>query len=191
MEVIGELLYLTDPYIYPYWFDGDITKGRQELARLCKTKGSVFYYKNIIVAEMQGQIIGMACYFDDKADMTYAYEEEKLKNKRCVRVFDEYLHGLNGEQQKDIVNISNICVFEPFRRHGVATKLLKHLFKKYDNGKTVFQIEVVARNTPAIKLYKTQGFAKVKEYNGFSATKKVKCFLIRRYPSASATILKP
>ena len=183
-EKIGQLLYLTDPYIYPYWFDGDINVGSKELAKLCMVKNNVYFYKHIAVAEIDGQIVGAICYFDDKADLSYDYQKEKDKNPNCALVVKDYLQGLKKEQESNVVNISNVCVFEKFRLHGVATKLLKYVIKKYNDNKTIFQIEVVAANTPALTLYTELGFEKIKEYFGFCPTEKLKCFLIRKFPDA-------
>lgn len=177
---IGLLLYLTDPYIYPYWFGDNAQVGAATLAKLCQTKNCVFYYKNIAVAQLDGQIVGAICFFDDKADLSYSYAAQIENNKRTVDVVEGYLNGLVREQKPGIVNISNVCVFEPYRRRGVASALLQFVLDKYKNVDTIFQIEVVADNAPARALYAAFGFERVKKYFGFCMSKKLPCLLIQK-----------
>ncbi len=72
-------------------------------------------------------------------------------------------HNVLGE-----VYITNVAVFEKFRRKGVAKKLIDALLKtaKAENGNFV-TLEVRKSNIPAVSLYEKCGFEKVGERKNF------------------------
>lgn len=72
-------------------------------------------------------------------------------------------HNVLGE-----VYITNVAVFEKFRRKGVAKKLIDALLEsaKAENGNFV-TLEVRESNIPAVSLYEKCGFEKVGERKNF------------------------
>ena len=72
-------------------------------------------------------------------------------------------HNVLGE-----VYITNVAVFEKFRRNGVAKKLIDALLEsaKAENGNFV-TLEVRKSNIPAVSLYEKCGFEKVGERKNF------------------------
>lgn len=72
-------------------------------------------------------------------------------------------HNVLGE-----VYITNVAVFEKFRRKGVAKKLIDTLLEsaKAENGNFV-TLEVRESNIPAVFLYEKCGFEKVGERKNF------------------------
>ena len=72
-------------------------------------------------------------------------------------------HNVLGE-----VYITNVAVFEKFRRKGVAKKLIDALLEsaKAENGNFV-TLEVRKSNIPAVSLYEKCGFEKVGERKNF------------------------
>lgn len=64
--------------------------------------------------------------------------------------------------------ILNIAVDEPYRRHGLATELMKAMLGfGIENGMSLFTLEVRAGNTPAINLYRNCGFVPVGVRKGY------------------------
>lgn len=56
-------------------------------------------------------------------------------------------------------NIDNVVVAEPFRRHGVAQKLMQELLALGEaQGVEAFTLEVRVSNAPAIHVYEKMGF---------------------------------
>ena len=72
-------------------------------------------------------------------------------------------HNVLGE-----VYITNVAVFEKFRRKGIAKKLIDALLEsaKAENGNFV-TLEVRKSNIPAVSLYEKCGFEKVGERKNF------------------------
>ena len=50
MEEIARLIYQTDPYIYPYWFNNNEDEAVRVLVPLIQERGFIFYYENFYVA---------------------------------------------------------------------------------------------------------------------------------------------
>ena len=50
MEDIAKLLYDTDPYIYPYWFNNDIEEAANVIAPRMYEDGFIFNYENCYIA---------------------------------------------------------------------------------------------------------------------------------------------
>lgn len=63
----------------------------------------------------------------------------------------------------DRIEINQITVFDNYRRHGYASKLMRYLLKKNKN----ISLEVKCDNIPAIKLYEKFGFKKVAVRKGY------------------------
>lgn len=58
-------------------------------------------------------------------------------------------------------DITNVCVDQPFRRRGVAVKLLDTLIREAASlGVTQIHLEVRMSNTPAVALYEQLGFVR-------------------------------
>lgn len=65
-------------------------------------------------------------------------------------------------------HILNICVAEPFRRHGIGSGLLEHLLE-FAKGLGVLDVflEVRPSNNVAIRLYQSRGFSQIGVRRGY------------------------
>ena len=63
LSQIAELIYNTDPYIYPYWFDNDEDKCKEFFKEAILQEGFLFHYDNLYVAHdiTTNEIIGVIC----------------------------------------------------------------------------------------------------------------------------------
>ena len=61
LKQAAKLIYLTDPYIYPYWFEDNIEKGIQTLTQMLQ-EPTIFSYKNCIAAIVNKQVVGLIVY---------------------------------------------------------------------------------------------------------------------------------
>lgn len=61
----------------------------------------------------------------------------------------------------NITHIQSLVVHPDFFRRGIASQLIEFVFNRYDNP--TFTVETGAANAPAITLYESFGFKKVKQ----------------------------
>lgn len=171
LEKIAELIFYTDDYIYPYWFE-TVEKCKSELPRLMKEDKFYFNLDNIYIAvNSDNVVLGLICIVDKSTDLSYDYEPLKNINERYRFTIEHYIFGLIEEvKEADFAYISNICVDPKFRDLHVGTFLINHLLELYKKKKfEEIVLDVLAENPRAIHLYEKMGFRKSSDdFEGFS-----------------------
>lgn len=186
LKDIAELIYSTDDYIYPYWFE-TIDKCREELSVLLVEENFFFNINNLYVAvdKLNNKIVGVLCILDKDIDFEYDYEKLRNYNERYRFTIDNYVMGLIKEvKESEFAYISNVCIHKDYRGKKIGNKLISHVIdiyaNKYFNG--IF-LDVLANNPGAIKLYQNLGFEQFTEiFSGFNAPNEEKpdVFSMRR-----------
>lgn len=166
LEEVAELIYKTDPYIYPYWFK-NLESGRNVLVELIKTDGSVFNFRNILIAKIKNKIVGILIYLNEDSDLTFNYEKYIKINKHFKYTIKKYVLHLKDNIQNNVVYIPNVCVNEDFRNKKVATSLIDYLKKLYP--KNDLMLHCLKKNIPALTLYNKTDFRIIKEFKGFNS----------------------
>ena len=187
LKDIAELIYSTDDYIYPYWFE-TIEKCREELSVLLVEENFFFNINNLYVAvdEVNDKIVGVLCILDKDVDFEYNYENLRNYNERYRFTIDNYVMGLIKEvKESEFAYISNVCIHKDYRGKKIGNKLISHVIdiyaNKYFNG---ILLDVLANNPGAIKLYQNLGFEKFTEiFSGFNAPNEEKpdVFSMKRF----------
>ena len=169
---IAELLYKTDPYIYPYWF-GSLDNCLKELTPLLLEDKFFFNINNLYVAYKidTNEIIGVTCIVDKSIDLDYDYSNLKNKNERYKFTIENYVEGLIKEvNESTFAYISNVCVDEKYRGQHIGRYMLTKIIEVYKNK--LFKeivLDVLADNPGAIKLYQNLGFEQFTEnFKGFN-----------------------
>ncbi|MFW6034996.1 MAG: ribosomal protein S18-alanine N-acetyltransferase [Halothermotrichaceae bacterium] len=76
-----------------------------------------------------------------------------------AEINDKIIAYVGGWIILDELHITNLAVIPEYRRHGIARKLINALIaKSKDKGAVRATLEVRVSNTPAINLYKKNGF---------------------------------
>ena len=169
-------IYDADRFIYPEAFGEDRELATKAIKRLIGMDGSLFDYRNLIVARYNGQVCGVCLIYDGQSKW-YAEAIKKrigkdLLPERIEEGFNhaskEYFEKLTPEMLgKDTVELVAFSVEEGFRRKLVGKRMLEAVIQKYQ-GKTII-LDVLARNKEAIRLYENVGFAKQgKVFPGFA-----------------------
>lgn len=165
LKQIAELIYLTDVYIYPYWFN-TIENAINELTEIVESEDTIYSYKNCVVAKADNKIVGVIVFFDDGSNIDNDYSKWN-KSFNADYTIKNYIKPLIDECKKfKFVSIPNVAVLPEYRRCGIATKMFEKVFSLYKNKP--FVLEVLEENVPALKLYQKLGFKIDKEYNGFN-----------------------
>lgn len=178
LEEISELLYLTDEYIYPYWF-GNLENCKKELPELIIQEKFFFNVNNLYIGidQSNGKIVGLVCIVDKNVDLSYDYSELIKHNDRYEFTINNYIKGLIDEvKEADFAYISNVCVSPLYRGKHIGSMMIKNIIEIYK--KSVFDeivLDVLADNPGAIKLYQNMGFEQFTEtFKGFNDPNKEK-----------------
>lgn len=165
LDQVAKLIYLTDPYIYPDWFDS-IEDGIKVIKRMIELP-SLYNKENVTVAVLEsgfvlGVLVAKQAPFIEEIENAYlAFEKAGVKSDdRTKTVYNDYYSKLGNEE--DGYHISNVTVDENYRKRGIATALIKHAIK----DKSVCTLECIVSNDGAWKIYQRLGFEKISEFIG-------------------------
>ncbi len=166
VKAIGDLIYLTDPYIYPDMFEGDILLA-EKLAYKLLSKETLFNYKNIKVAMLDNKVAGFMIIIDKYPSNNSELIRESFMeiigklpprlNNVISDYFEMFANGWVGTQ------IMSLAVKEEFRNKKVATRMLNSL----DNN-TTYSLACIKDNEIARRLYAHCGFELLEEYVGYT-----------------------
>lgn len=177
LEKIATLLYYTDEYIYPYWFE-NLDKCKEELPPLLVQEKFFFYIDNIYVAlhKEKQEIIGIICITDQSVDLDYDYTELKSRNERYCFTIVNYIEKLIKEvEESSFAYISNVCVDKDYRGMHVGNTLLNAVLKEYRKRFHQIALDVLSDNPSAIHMYKNLGFEQISDvFKGFNDPNKEK-----------------
>jgi len=162
---VAKLIYLTDPYIYPNWFD-DMESGIKVIREMILLP-TLYNKDNITVAvQNDGFIAGMlvskqAPFVEEPEYVRKAFELAGVPvDERTAEVFDAYYAKMG--QADDGYYIANIAVDEKCRKRGIAAALIEHVLADHD----YCSLECVVANTGSLRLYQRIGFRIAYEYPG-------------------------
>jgi ribosomal protein S18 acetylase RimI-like enzyme len=190
---ISELIYDTDPFIYPAMFGNDIT-GRNNAITiltdlLIKGTDKMFCLDNFFVAITDNQIVGLILWYKgillwDINDLLLSANENNitLKTKELEIVKNAYF-GKNYVNGSDNARTSliNVCIKNNYRGLGIGSHLLKEFIGCHENEE--LELYVIRDNSVAIKLYQKNGFHITNQLEGFSLTgEKPQCYEMVRTP---------
>jgi len=178
LEEIAALIYKTDEYIYPYWFES-LEKCQRELPPLMLEDNFFFNVNNFYIAidKSTGQIVGATCIVDKNTKLDYDYTKLREVNERYKFTIDNYIKGLI-EEVKDVefAYISNVCVDENYRGQKIGNRMMSHVIEIYRQKKfQEMMLDLLAKNPGAIKLYQNLGFIQSSDiFPGFNDPEKEK-----------------
>ena len=178
LKEIAELIYCTDDYIYPYWFES-LENCLKELPQLLVEDNFFFNINNLYLAidDLNDRICGVICVVDKNICLEYDYDKLRKYNERYRFTVDNYIMGLIEEVKKsEFAYISNVCVHKDYRGKHVGKKLVGNIIELY--AEKCFKeivLDVLADNPGAIRLYENLGFKQFTEvFKGFNNPNKEK-----------------
>ncbi len=110
---------------------------------------------------------------EDKSMKNYLYYDDENKDVALgyVTVYEssDFIQKEEFDVIIENINPNSVYIWEigtrkGYEGRGIATKLLKHVIKKY-KGKDIYTC-LDLENIPSIKIHEKVGFKKVKEFNG-------------------------
>ena len=161
---VAKLIYLSDNYIYPNWFDS-IEDGAKVISKMIDLP-TIYNRNNLHVAvtangEIAGVVVSCMMPIKEKEEhLVKAFEQAGVKcDQRTHNIFLDYYDKMTDP---DGYYVANLTVDPKFRGKGIASTLLSAVIK----DKPLCRLECVKANTGAWRLYQRLGFVIVEEYPG-------------------------
>jgi len=171
---IAKLIYDTDPYIYPFWFNNDENKCLDFFKNEIVKDGFIFNYNNLYVAydTMSNNIVGVICAIDKSVDLKYDYEILENVNNNYKVTIREYIKPILkevDEYDNETIYIPNVCIDKKLRGKKIGTRLLGYFISQMEkNGFNKFALDCLLHNLQAKNLYHGLGFREMKLIEGFT-----------------------
>jgi len=147
-KTIAALIYGTDPYIYPAAFCSE-RKGKRIISSLLDGEKTLFDIRNLRVALIQEQIVGISLILDKVPEEIYSGPK--------LHVCRNYFNKISGYFDADnMVYIACISVDPKLQGKGVGEALLREAMQEFNGRK--MKLHVLCDNKRAIALYEKFGF---------------------------------
>lgn len=165
LNQVAKLIYLTDQYIYPYWFD-NIEQAARVIVEMISLP-TLYNKKNILAAVTKDNYIA-GIIVSKQAPFAESFENIKLAFKLAGEEIDERSHEMFEAYYKkmgsteDAYYIANVSVDPLYRKRGIAAALVENVLS---NGQDC-SLECVVKNAGAVRLYQRMGFEIAYEYPG-------------------------
>ena len=182
-EAVIELVYQTDPYLYPDLF-GSLENAKKIMPFLLDDKKSTWFKDYIYTVKNNSEIIGIVTILPYNVEWNFnairiAYMEAGMQITARVRAACDYFADSFTRIGKG-ASACNICVREDHRGKGIGRFLLEKVIEMA--GANNIELTVLANNISAVRLYQNHGFLIIKElydYGGYNQPK-VLCYSMVR-----------
>ena len=167
LREIAELVYNTDPYIYPAMF-ASRDEALAMIPAMFAARDPMFSLENLYVAEDGGRILGLILWI--KGPMawdTRVYDAcmavaGRAPSEHIGLVVREYFSAYRN-QARDVISLINVCAAIPGQ--GIGSALLEAFLRDHPDP---CELYVLADNAAAIRLYERAGFQVAERLTGFS-----------------------
>lgn len=173
-EEIAELIYETDPYIYPHWFHNDVSECKRVLVPLLDKEGFFFNYKSMSVAvdKRNNKIIGLIQIIDKDTNFNYDYTELMAVDETYKFTIENYIFELINEVEKfGLPYFSNVVVHHGYRGLKLGSMMMDYILEECKGKYVKFLLDVLAENPAAVRLYEKMGFVITEKNMGFKDDK--------------------
>ena len=158
--ILGELVRLSSGGVVDYLYH-DLKPGSSAAQVVAHTLEQGIHpatYRNTIVAELCGDIAGMALSYPSSFQGVNPAAAPLLPPERLARMRDFYSARVEGSWYIDA-----LAVLEPFRGRGIGRRLVELSEQRCaKDGYRVVSLIVFADNEPAFNLYRSLGFRVVR-----------------------------
>ena len=161
-NIVNELIYVTGPDLFLYMFG---KRAKDVLSYLFEKEYNLFSYEHCRIVEINDEIAGMI--------LGYGYEAIEKESRNTGRLIMRYygpgfitrvinlirMDRIISDLSKGDYYISNVAIFEKFRRYGIGKRLIANAIdgaKKLN--KSHIALDVEGNNKNAIEFYYHLGF---------------------------------
>lgn len=161
---VAKLIYLSDAFIYPSWFDS--MEDGQRVITAMMSLPTLYNEKNITVAVTKdgfvaGAVVSCDCPVDMKEEYLYeAFDRAGVKyDGRTHQMFLDYYAKMDETYGH---YFANVATDPKYRGRGIASLMMREIL----NDKKYSFLECVKENIGAWRVYQRLGFTIEKEYPG-------------------------
>lgn len=173
-EEIAGLIYDTDPYAYPFWFNNDREIAKKMLAKYISEPNFCFHFDNIYIAYdiTASKIIGIIVALDRTVNLKYDYSLLEGVNSRYNITINKFIkEKIREVENNDFLYINNICIDRDYRGKKIGTHLLGYYISQMEKaGFNSFSLICPLHNLRAKNLFHHFGFNEIVELAGFDGT---------------------
>lgn len=159
---LAELIYGTDPYIYPAAF-GSLQNAKRVIPFLMSRCWLMFDSRNVMVASVNSEIVGAAVVLTAPPVQTDRFIKDIEKVHRVPKSFEHAFKNYFGNMKSYFddcsIYIACISVGTNWRKRRIGEMLLKNILRTY--GEQRIKLHVLCDNHQAIALYKKYGFRQI------------------------------
>lgn len=190
---ISDLIFDTDPFIYPALFGNEIIgkyNARLLLPAVFESNSdNMFSKSNLFIAYLNEVVVGIILWYNGNLNWSASTllncakkADVQLVENNVATVQREYVESCyfrNGAIQDAPLSIINVCVAREHRGLGIARYMLNCFIGEHNNEN--MELAVLADNSAAITLYSYFGFEISKKTKGFSLSlDKPECLIMTR-----------
>ena len=163
LQQVAKLIYLSDKFIYPYWFDS-LDDACKVISRMIDLP-TLYNRDNITVAVLNGYIVGAIVSQQSPVDEHIEPIMEAFRlagvqsDHRTERIFNDYYKKMDGQSG---LYLANLAVDPAARKQGVGAAMLRYVLE----GQEHCYLECIQANIGAWRLYQRMGFEIIAEYPG-------------------------
>ena len=173
---IAGLIYDSDPYIYPYWFDKDRNVGIRTLARLFTIPGNLYSCANIsvLVENCNQKPIGVIVVANRCSKLDYNLDNFMINDRAGRAILQSVIADVELARmaQSNELEITNVCIAERYRGQGIGKWMLRNFLARMgDLGYHRFMLTCLKKNITARELYGRLGFQVTSETEAFANPK--------------------
>lgn len=170
-KLIAPLIYSSGPAAFDYIFShGTRLNAIEFLTRTLEQPSGEFGYRNHRVAQIDGEIVGVATSFTGRESFSFLLAAiwQILKNYGPIKSPGIMRRGLQIESiisppEKDEYCIAHVGVHPDIRRKGIGRRIMEYMLLEAENaGYKKLVLDVSAENPGALALYEAHGFKKVR-----------------------------
>ena len=173
-KVIAELIYQTDPYIYPFWFNNSVSEAVNFLEDKIDMPGFIFNYENMYVAYSKklSKIVGLIVAIDSSVNLDFDYEPyERINNNYKFTINNYIKECINEVMDGSHISIIVCTVSKELRGQRIGSRLLGHYIGNMESaGYEEYHLDCLLHNLRAKNLYHSMGFKEIREIVGFDVT---------------------
>ena len=162
---LARLIYQTDEYIYPYWFNNNIEECEEFFKNKFDEEGFIFNYDNMYIAynKKRKKILGLIIALDKSVNLNYDYSKIESINERYKITINQYIKEIiKKAKMTNSLYIMNFTVLDGYRGKRIGTKLLGYFLSQMElAGHNSYSLDCPLHDLRAKNLCHSLGFKEV------------------------------